>query len=312
MINKIIYFTLFLCSITYAEVQDVRIGTIDKHYENEISKSELKEILSDIEQIFESTLGFDVFNYSRIGKPIDILYMPPLHLEKKIEKQIVRLNKKELKIEVLESSLPDKQKRITDYQVNLDKFASHINTMTISLNTYIKNSNKRRDYSTAEYKNIQIFVEKKQSRIQREIKNLRKERRVLRRLTDGYNKDTRNLNNLVREYNHISKQISRMSRSIKKVKGKTFGFTEVSLKTYYKDGKKVKERRKKTSMSKIEIYSFESKEQLKAVLAHEIGHLVGIPHINVDNALMNPYLQDNQIKNLILIPEDIRNFKRNF
>ena len=44
-------------------------------------------------------------------------------------------------------------------------------------------------------------------------------------------------------------------------------------------------------MNKIEIYGFDNKQELKVILAHEIAHLVGIPHINVKDALMNPILQ---------------------
>ena len=176
----------------------------------------------------------------------------------------------------------------------------------------IKDANKRRDFTSSEYKKTQLYVENKQSRIKREVKNLRKERRALRKMLDKYNKKIRPMNNLINTYNSLNNQITRMSRSVKKVKGKTFGLKEVSLKTYYKDGKKVKERSVTTSMTKIEIYGFESREKLKVVLAHEIGHLVGIPHINVKNALMNPLLQEKQIESLFLIAEDIRNFNRNF
>jgi len=312
MIKKIIYAIFLLFSTLHAQIEDIRIGTIDKYYSSQITKMELKEILSEIENIFESQLGFDVFNYSIAGKPIDILYMPPLRLEKRIEKQIQSLERKLLKIQSIEVSLPSKQKRIDEYQKNIDKFAAHVNRMTKSLNRYIETANKKRDYTSAEYKHVEMFVDRKQNRIQREVKNLRKERRVLHRLIDSYNKDISTMNNLVRQYNQTSKQITRMSRSIKKVKGKTFGSTEILLKTYYKNGKKIREKTKTTTMEKIEIYGFESKAHLKAVLAHEIGHLVGIPHINVKNALMNPYLQDNQIENLMLTKEDIKNFKLNF
>jgi hypothetical protein len=65
-------------------------------------------------------------------------------------------------------------------------------------------------------------------------------------------------------------------------------------------------------MDKIEIYGFESLGELKAVLAHEIAHLVGVHHINEHNALMNPILQKNQIEDLFLTIKDITNFKNNF
>lgn len=312
MIYKIIFLTLFLFSSSPAAIQDVRIGSIDDYYASKITKTELKQIIDEIETQFESQLGFDVFNYSNNGKPIDIIHMPAMKLEKKIVSKTKKLQRKKEKIDDLKKSFPDEKRRIEEYQKNLTKFATHINTMTISLDSYIKDANKRRDFNSSEYKKTQLYVETKQTRIKREIVNLRKERRVLRRMLDKYNKKIRSLNNLVNSHNVLAHQITRMSRSVKKVKGKTFGLKEVNLKTYYKDGKKVKEKTIKTSMTKIEVYGFESKAKLKVILAHEIGHLVGIPHINVKNALMNPILQQSQIDNLSLIKADIRNFKRNF
>lgn len=73
-----------------------------------------------------------------------------------------------------------------------------------------------------------------------------------------------------------------------------------------------KEKSVRNSMNKIEIYNFESISQLKAVIAHEIAHLVGIPHINEKGALMNPLLQSEQLNELYLTNEDIVNFKNNF
>lgn len=312
MINKIILLTLFLIGNVNAGVEEVRIGTIDEHYSKVITNIELKQILSDIENTFENQLGFDVFNYSNSGKPIDIIYLAPQRLEKQIKSKIKKLERKKVQIDELKSQFPEDKARIDEYQKGLNKFASYINEMTISLNSYIENANKQRNFNSSQYKSAQRYVQEKQDRIKREIKNLRKERRTLRRMSDKYNKKIRKLNNLVRSHNTLSNQITRMSRSIKKVKGKTFGSKEISLKTYYKDGKKVKKRTETTNMTKIEIYGFETKNQLKAVLAHEIGHLVGIPHINVKNALMNPILQENQIQNLMLIQADIRNFKKNF
>lgn len=84
------------------------------------------------------------------------------------------------------------------------------------------------------------------------------------------------------------------------------------MKTYVEDGKKYEKKSIVNSMNKIEIYNFESINQLKVVLAHEIAHLVGIPHINIKGSLMHPLLQEEQLNLLYLTNEDIVNFKNNF
>jgi predicted Zn-dependent protease len=110
----------------------------------------------------------------------------------------------------------------------------------------------------------------------------------------------------------LNKEIETMSRKFKKVQGVTIGVKEITLKTFYKNGKKVKEKSINHTMNKIEVYGFENLKELKVLLAHEIGHLVGIPHINKANALMNPILQENQKEKLLLTNDDIKNFKNNF
>jgi len=312
MIFKILFFTLFSLSVSLASVQEVRIGTIDNYYSDKISTKELKKIIDEIEVTLESQVGFDLFNYSKTGKPIDIIYMPPLKLEEKIAYKMKVLKKKKEKIEEIKRFFPDEKNKIKKYQKNLHKFALLINKMTKEVNNYVQKANRQRNFTSAEYKNAQLYVKTKQNRIDRDIKNLRKERRSLRRMIDKYNKKIYRMNVIAKESNRLSNQINKMSRSIKKIKGRTFGLKELTLKTYYKDGKKVKEKTVKNSMTKIEIYGFDSLQQLKAVIAHEIGHLVGIPHINTKNALMHPFLQKNQIENLFLIEADIKNFKRNF
>ena len=117
---------------------------------------------------------------------------------------------------------------------------------------------------------------------------------------------------MINDINRLSNEIESMGRNIKKINGRTFGLQEVTFKTYFKDGQAVQEQNIKNSMNKIEIYGFDSKEQLKVVLAHEIAHLVGVPHLEVKDALMNPILQENQIKELTLTKDDIENFRKNF
>ena len=66
-------------------------------------------------------------------------------------------------------------------------------------------------------------------------------------------------------------------------------------------------------MEKIEIYGFDGNtDQLKAVLAHEIGQLVGVNHIEKKGALMNPILQSNQIVKMELTQDDVKAFNHVF
>ncbi len=76
-----------------------------------------------------------------------------------------------------------------------------------------------------------------------------------------------------------------MGRNFSSVKGRAFGSISMVQRTSYKNGRKVKEKIIKNSMDRIEIYGFDNLNQLKVLLAHEIGHLVGLPHINVKKML---------------------------
>jgi predicted Zn-dependent protease len=88
--------------------------------------------------------------------------------------------------------------------------------------------------------------------------------------------------------------------------------TQIKKKTYLKDGKVYKIDIKEKRDEKIEIYGYETQDELKAIIAHEILHLIGIGHIDNDGALMNPILQKNQKINLSLTSVDIDNIKNNF
>jgi hypothetical protein len=309
---KIIIIAFVLCTFSFSSYEEVRIGSIDRYYKNKISKEELIVMLEEIEQQFESQLGFNVFDYANSGKPIDIIYVPPLQLETRITRKLQLLKQKKVKLDNAKKDFSQEQNIITRKQRTLNNKTKKINKEITSLNNYISNANKTKNYSKNEYSKIKKYVQDKQKYINAKRTELKREKILFQKEFNKYNRKVFSYNNLIREHNRLSKEIIRLSRSVRKVKGRTFGYQEVSLKTYYKDGRKIKKKSVQNSMNKIEIYGFDSKNQLKAVLAHEIGHLVGIPHINAKNSLMHPILQENQINALYLIPSDIRNFKKNF
>ena len=55
----------------------------------------------------------------------------------------------------------------------------------------------------------------------------------------------------------------------------------------------------------INIYEFQSKDDLRLTLAHELGHALGIGHNDDPTALMYPYAQSQNLQNFQLKPADI-------
>lgn len=312
MILRIYFSILLLTTFSFASFQELKIGKIDEHYKNKITKEELKAIINEIEEIFESQLGVNIFDYSPRGKSIDIVYVLPSKLEKRISRKLKKLEIKKTKINNYKSLLPKKKKEIDYFQDKFDEQSNIVNEKIKIFNEYIYEINVKKTLPKDEYHAVKSYVKSENKKLNIEIKALKKEQRRLKKLINSFNQKIHVQNNLVKEHNRINKEIEAMSRSFKKVKGMTFGSKEITSKIYFKNGKRIEEKSVKNSLEKIEIYGFDNHKELKAILAHEIAHLVGIPHIENQNALLNPMLQKNQKEKLYLTQDDISNFRKHF
>lgn len=312
MIIRILFLTFFFISFSSASSQKVRIGNIDNYYKNKITKKELLDILNEIEYFLESKLNTNVFDYDEEGKTINLVYLPPSRLELRIENNIKKLSLKEKQINDLNKTFPQKQKNINKLKESFLEQNELLNKKVNKLNAYVKKVNKKKSMTKEEYKNVESYIQKEKLKLNTDLLKLKKDEKYLKRIINKFNKKVNVYNNLIRTYNNINNQLEDMYRNFKKIKGMTFGMKEIRLKTFYKDGKKIKEKNVKNSMNKIDIYGFDSLHELKVILSHEILHLVGIPHINTKNALMNSIIQKSQLENLFLTKEDIKNFKEHF
>ena len=310
---KILILLLFLFNFSFASFQEVRIGKIDNYYKNKINEYELKNIIDQIEYNLESQLNTNVFDYNtQSGKPIDIIYLPPSKLEKRITRLVQRIKTKQDKIKKLQKYFPKKEKDIKYLRDDFENKNSIHNEKIKSFNAYVKGINEQKRLSSKEYEKAKKYIKEEKLKINKSTKILKSQRRAYQREVNRFNLKLSSYNNQIREFNRLNNDLERMNRNFKKVKGMTFGQKEIRLKTFYKDGKKVQEKSVNSNMNKIEIYGFESLAELKAIIAHEILHLVGIPHINYKNSLMHPVLQKNQIENINLTNEDIINFRKHF
>ena len=312
MLRKIIALLLLFLSSSFASYEMIKVGVIDNYYENKINKQEVRNILSEIEYLFESKLNMNIFDYSENGKVIDILYIHASKLEQRLNRKLEKSKIKKLKIEKVQYSLPSKLSKINIMKQDIKNTRSILNKKIKALNDYVSIVNKQKTFPKEELIRIKDYIKKEKKKIKSFSSKFKKDERKLRTKLSSYNQKIRLQNNLIREFNILNNEIERINRNFKKVKGNAIGIKQVTSKIFYKDGKRVKEKSVNNIMNKIEIYGFDNKQELKVILAHEIAHLVGIPHINVKDALMNPILQKSQINKLTLTKSDIINFKKNF
>ena len=142
MFKRIIFPILILTTLSHASFEKIKIGKIDNYYKNKISYQEVRNLLDEIEYIFESQLNMNIFDYSNDGKVIDILYVPPSKLEKRIDKKIEKLKLKKQKIKVIQSSLPRKLKSINTQKGFVKQESLILNERISRLNDYIKDLNR--------------------------------------------------------------------------------------------------------------------------------------------------------------------------
>lgn len=312
MVSKLLILIFIFTNFLFASFEYVKVGNIDRYYNSKISKEQLKSLLLEIEEDLESQLQTNIFDLSTRGKPINLVYVEPSLLEKRIERKVNRLKLKQKKINQLQEYFPKNQKIINREKELFKKENAFLNSRIKNFNSYVRDINRKKSMSGEEFKRVKADINSKKKKLDIEIKKMNRYRNDIKRKVNRFNTKVNSFNGQIREYKRLSKELETLTRGFKKVKGMTFGVKEINTKTYYKNGKRVQEKTQKQRMDKIEIYGFSSMGELKAVLAHEILHLVGLPHINDKYSLMNSIMQENQIKNLQLTNDDIKNFNENF
>lgn len=297
-----------------AQYQQVKIGEISSKYKDSLSQKQLQNLIQEIKNQFDRQLGYSVFEYSEQGLPINILFVNESQkrkILKRYEEDIVSIQKN---IELLDIQITNEKSVLNQNQEILNNEADVLNKAISDLNNYVAKTNSNvSTLSKEQYESNKQKITTEQSKLEQARKRFNDKQA-------RHNRDLRELNRLISKHNSLIRQhnslvirIESLSDSILEVKGKAIGKNITTVKTYQQNGKQIVQKENYSEMEKIEIYGFDGNmNQLKAVLAHEIAHLVGINHIEKKGALMNPILQSNQIEKMALTQDDIKAFNQVF
>jgi len=139
-------------------------------------------------------------------------------------------------------------------------------------------------------------------RIISRVSRIPSQRDSLTAQTATINQDQSGLSSLVDSINGLANTLNRMAASLN-LTVSTYNSIGSSRGQEYEEGVFVSE----GGQQEIDIYEFENQDNLIRVLAHELGHSLGMEHVSDPNAIMY-YL--NQGKNIQPTTDDLTELKK--
>ncbi len=239
------------------------LGEFDTRFD--ITQGDFIQALIQAEKVWESASGRDLFSYSETKSdlPINLIY----DYRQEVTEELTQIEENLEETEAGYQLLEGRYKRLkSEYEALNASYQAEVRTFeerNIAYEARVEEWNRGKRTSKSEFNSL----EKEREAINAEVERLKlmestlnQKVRELNTLVDRMNRMARALNLNVEEYNAV---------------GATRGET-------YEGGVYFEQGRERG----INVYEFSSQDKLVRLLAHELGHALGLDHIDDPNAIM--------------------------
>lgn len=259
-----------------------RIGTIDPSFN--LSTDEARNLASSAESLWEDRTGQNLFTYSDTGK-VAINFIFDDRQKQTIEEGKLR-HELESKENLNDSIKSQYEELLSRYHSLTEEYDVHANAYETTLKAHNAEVS---DWNTRGGAPSDVYA-----RLQKEEHDLAKEQTVL-------HKEALSINTIAKQLNTISAQGNSIITDYNK--------TVARYNDTFSEGHEFTQGDYNKKERTINIYQYETEDELVIVLAHEMGHALSIGHVEDERSIMYR-LMGKQSKESGLTEEDLDGFNR--
>lgn len=258
-----------------------RIGEIDDRFG--ISDGELRQLMTEVSEIWSEATGNSVIVYDHNGSiEVNLYYAEQQQLTDSERQYRDLLRAQEQVIAVEEREYRQMNQRFSEMEQSYRQDSNRLENEIELFNNWVNQINNDGGFDEAKLEMFETRkreIDQKNAGLDRRAVQLQQEAERLNRKVDDVNRRIDQKNSMINEYNQIFTGTKR--------------FTQGSYEYF-------------GNMKKINVYQFSHLDELRLVLAHEVGHALGIDHVENPQSIMYHLMGNQALTDLRLTDEDIR------